>query len=504
MKPITVLYRGEPVEPVVRSLEGLVASGLVERSIVLAPSDSTAAVPVTGDTPCDVWCTASPGGTAMANRLLEQVNTPFLLEIDAGGGLSTTAQALIRLHSVARSSGAVLTYGDYHDRVPSSSGDAAEAALAAHPLADYQEGSVGDRFQFGPLRLWSMETLALAVGRYGSPADSLRWHAWYDLRLKGSVVAPPVRLPEPLSVLEPADQRTSGAAVFDYLMTGRDVQLEAEQVATDHLRRIGALVSGTPNEYICRGDFAQMASVVIPVRNRVLTVADAVASALRQQATFPFNVIVVDNHSTDGTTDILADIAAGDDRLVHVVPERLDLGIGGCWNEGVFHPACGQYAIQLDSDDLYDGEDVLQRIVAGFRAENCGMVIGSYTTVDLSLAEIPPGLIDHKEWTDSNGPNNALRIDGLGAPRAFATELVREHPFPNVSYGEDYAVALRISREFKVGRIFDSLYNCRRWEDNTDADLSATMVAQHQIYKDRVRSVEIAARRLANRREGCA
>jgi len=505
LKPITVLYRGEPVEPVVRTFEGLDRSGLVQRHIVMTPPGSTAEPPA-GVEPTDLWTTDSPGGADTAMRLLEEVDTPFLLEVDVAGGLSVTPQALQRLHSVACSSGAVMTYGDFHDLAPVAGGetDGPTTRLAPHPLADYQEGSVGDRFQFGPLRLWSMEVLALAIGRFGAPSSELRWHAWYDLRLKGSVLAPPIRLPEPLATLQPADRRASGAAVFDYLMTGRDVQLEAERVATDHLRRIGALVSGPPREYVCSGTFERLASVVIPVRDRVLTVADAVASALRQEATFPFNVIVVDNHSTDGTTDILADMAAADDRLVHVVPDRRDLGIGGCWNTGVFHPACGQYAVQLDSDDLYSGVDVLQRIIDCFRAGNCGMVIGSYTTVDLSLSEIPPGLIDHKEWTDGNGPNNALRIDGLGAPRAFATELVREHPFPNVSYGEDYAVALRISREYKVGRIFESLYHCRRWEDNTDADLSAAVVTQHQIYKDRVRSVEIAARRLMNRGEGRA
>ena len=298
-----------------------------------------------------------------------------------------------------------------------------------------------------------------------------------------------------------ADERSTGQAVFDYLLVGRDGQIEAERVAIEHLRRLGALVEGPFAPYAAEGEFPVEASVVIPVRNRVRTVAEAVRGALAQRADFAFNVIVVDNHSTDGTTPLLAEIAAEDPRLVHVIPERNDLGIGGCWNEAVFHPSCGRYACQLDSDDLYDGADVLARVV-GLLRTGCGMVIGSYTTVDFDLNPLPPGLIDHAEWTDDNGPNNALRIDGLGAPRCFATGLLRASPFPNVSYGEDYAVALRISREYKVGRIYDSLYWCRRWEDNTDASLAPAAVAGHQTFKDRIRTLEIAARcRLNEARE---
>jgi len=319
--------------------------------------------------------------------------------------------------------------------------------------------------------------------------------AWYDMRLKCSQVGRLVRLPEPLAARIPVDARRSGAAVFDYLNAGRSAQVEAERIATRHLERIGARVAGPFEEYVSEGEFPVEATVVIPVRNRVLTVTDAVRSALSQKTGFTYNVIVVDNHSTDGTSETLRGFAAEDRRLVHVIPGRQDLGIGGCWNEAVFHEQCGRFAVQLDSDDLYAGPDTLARLVTVLGEGKCGMVIGSYTTVDLGLEEVPPGLIDHREWSDENGPNNALRIDGLGAPRSFHTELLRRHPFPNVSYGEDYAVALRICREFKVGRIYESLYHCRRWEGNTDADLSPEVLARHRTYKDRLRTLEIAARR---------
>jgi glycosyltransferase involved in cell wall biosynthesis len=240
------------------------------------------------------------------------------------------------------------------------------------------------------------------------------------------------------------------------------------------------------------------ASVVIPVRNRARTVADAVKSALAQKTDFPFNVIVVDNYSTDGTTAILADLAGRHHTLKHLIPARRELSIGGCWNEAIFSESCGRYAVQLDSDDLYSGEDVLQRLVDLLRRENCAMAIGSYTIVDGDLREIEPGLIDHREWTEENGRNNALRINGLGAPRAFNTEILRRAGFPNVGYGEDYAAALRISREYRIGRIYDSLYLCRRWEENTDAALSIEQTNRTDAYKDRLRTIEIRARRRMN------
>jgi glycosyltransferase involved in cell wall biosynthesis len=273
-----------------------------------------------------------------------------------------------------------------------------------------------------------------------------------------------------------------------------------EQVATAHLRRIGAFME-PPDTPVAKdgGSYPTEVSVVIPVRNRARTIGDAVRSALSQEAAFDFNVLVVDNHSDDGTTSILAEMAAGDPRLVQITPARTDLGIGGCWNEAVYSHACGRYAVQLDSDDLYAEPDVLATIVDEFRRSGCAMVIGSYTIVDFDLNPIPPGLIDHREWTAENGHNNALRIAGLGAPRAFHTATLRTIGFPNVSYGEDYAVALQMTRRYRIGRIYDSLYWCRRWEDNTDHALPLASVNRYASYKDRLRTIELAARQAALR-----
>jgi len=486
VKPITVRFGGAPTPPVLESLRRIVATGLVEAVHLLAPAEAGEVPEMLGEAPVHVRTAPLPDASPPTLELLETCATPFLLDVLPGGGLDPVPRAVERLLGVARATGAALTYGDYAD-------DLGEGTRP-HPLADWQEGSVGEGFPLGPLRLWSLPALAGATARHGPPPGDLRFHAWYDLRLKASMASPVVHLPEPLCTVRPVDRRATGVAIFDYLTTGQEAQREAERVFTEHLRRIDAFLPGPFRPFEPRAPFPVEASVVIPVRNRVRTVGDAVRSALSQVAPFDFGVIVVDNHSTDGTTDLLEDLAAADARVVHHVPARADLGIGGCWNEAVFHPRCGRFAVQLDSDDLYDGTGVLAEIVALLR-EGCGMVIGAYQTVDFSLNPIPPGLIDHAEWTDDNGPNNALRLNGLGAPRAFSTELVRGHPFPNTSYGEDYAVALRISREWRVGRIYHSLYHCRRWEGNTDADLPADVAARHQVYKDRLRTVEIAARR---------
>jgi glycosyltransferase involved in cell wall biosynthesis len=291
------------------------------------------------------------------------------------------------------------------------------------------------------------------------------------------------------------DTRPTGEKQFDYVdPRNRDYQIEMERVATAHLKRIGAwLQAGFEEVRFGSEIFPVKASVVIPVRNRERTILDAVQSALAQRADFEFNVIVVDNHSTDRTTEILRDI--GDQRLKHVVPQRRDLGIGGCWNEAIFSIHCGQYAIQLDSDDLYINDGVLHRVVAELESGPYAMVIGSYTMVNFSLQEIAPGLIDHREWTRENGRNNALRVNGLGAPRAFNTSVARRIGFPNVSYGEDYAVALRISRDYEIGRIYESVYLCRRWEGNSDSALPLGVANRYDLYKDWLRTIEIRARK---------
>ena len=363
-----------------------------------------------------------------------------------------------------------------------------------HPLIDYQSGSLRDDFDFGPIILVRMSAWHDAMT--GTPAAEYQYAALYALRLDISRSYSIVHIPEYLYTVKEVNRRTIGETLFDYVdPRNQAVQVEMEQVCTGHLKAIGAYLPPTfkalpPEEKT----FPVEASVIIPVRNRARTIEDAITSALSQETTFPFNVIVVDNHSTDGTTEKLLARAGSDARLIVICPERNDLGIGGCWNLGIHHPACGEYAVQLDSDDVYSAPDTLQQVVDKFRSESCAMVIGSYRMTNFQMQEIPPGIIDHREWTDENGRNNALRINGLGAPRAFYTPLIRQLNFPNTSYGEDYAVGLRISREYRIGRIYDVLYLCRRWEDNSDAALSIEKMNQYNLYKDRLRTWELEAR----------
>jgi hypothetical protein len=400
------------------------------------------------------------------------------------------------LTAAAVDSQAALLYSDYFD------GDAA-GKVVLHPLVDYQPGSLRDDFDFGQVVVLSRQAIEGLDAAIASEDGAGEFGGWYDLRLRASERGAVLRLAEPTYVL-PAVASGGGDGHFSYVdPRNRDYQIAMERVATAHLERIGAHVPPPAGKLAAEtAAFPVEASVVIPVRNRERTVADAVRSALGQKAAFEFNVLVVDNHSTDGTSMILTDLARSEPRLKVIVPERLDLGIGGCWNEAIYSPHCGRYAVQLDSDDLYSAADVLERIVAEFRKKACAMVVGSYTIVDFNLKPIPPGLIDHREWTDENGHNNALRIHGLGAPRAFHVPTLREIGFPNVSYGEDYAVALQLSRWYPVGRIYDSLYWCRRWEDNTDHALALETKNRYAAYKDRLRSIEIAARQAQQRAAG--
>ena len=365
----------------------------------------------------------------------------------------------------------------------------------AVPTNEYQEGSVRDDFDFGPLVLIRTEALRefLSTG-----PETMQHAALYQLRLYISRMGHLVHINEYLYTEQEQDTRTSGEKQFDYVdPRNRQIQIEMERSCTTHFKEVGAFIDYRKLQTIDTGtgDFPYEATVIIPVKNRVRTIGDAVRSVLEQDTDFPFNLIVVDNHSTDGTSEILSQLSAVNHQLSIVTPERTDLGIGGCWDLAIRHEQCGRYAVQLDSDDLYSDPHTLQSIVDTFRRERCAMVVGSYRLCNFALETLPPGIIDHREWTEENGMNNALRINGLGAPRAFYTPVIREIGFPNVSYGEDYAVGIAISRTYRLGRIYEPIYLCRRWEGNSDAALSPERVAAHNHYKDSLRTQEIRARK---------
>ena len=394
-----------------------------------------------------------------------------------------------RMTAIAEDTGADMLYADHYRIVDGPDGN---PVRERHPLIDCQRGALRNDFDFGNVLMFRTESFRRAVDEMDMDYE---YAALYDLRLRMDSI---VHINEYLYTDVETDSRKSGEKQFDYVdPRNRAVQIEMEKACTAHLKRIGAYLQPKfkePDSCGLGGDFPVTATVVIPVFNRIRTVGDAVASALSQECAFPFNVIVVDNHSTDGTTDLLASMAEKDARLVHVIPQRNDLGIGGCWNMAVHHPMCGEYAVQLDSDDVYSGPDTLQKIVDAFREQKCAMVVGTYQMTDFQMNPIPPGIIDHREWTEDNGRNNALRINGLGAPRAFWTPLLRTLNLPNTSYGEDYALGLRISREYRIGRIYDVLYCCRRWEGNSDAALDVDKVNANNLYKDRIRTWELEAR----------
>jgi len=411
--------------------------------------------------------------SAAIQELLEGAESDVIFLGDSRVHIEPGPRMFDRMAQVIRETGCGWVYAD----------------APGHPRIDYQIGSLRDGFDFGPI-----VGMSVRAARESGIDSGWKWGGLYDLRLRISEKYALVRIPEPLYTAAPIDARPTGEKQFDYVdPRNRNYQIEMEQIATAHLKRIGAWLPPEFDKVAITETFPVKASVIIPVRNRERTILDAVQSALAQRTDFEFNVIVVDNHSTDRTTEILRSL--NDSRLKHIVPARRDLGIGGCWNEAIYSKECGEYAAQLDSDDLYVDDSVLGRIVAELEAGPFAMVIGSYTMVDFSLKEVPPGLVDHREWSRDNGRNNALRVNGFGAPRAFNTSIVRRIGFPNVSYGEDYAVALRISRDYEIGRIYNSVYLCRRWEGNSDSALPLEIANRYDEYKDWLRTVEIQARK---------
>ncbi len=460
----------------------LYQSPLINRVYVICPDETIfdqAGIVVIG----------KPLSTACILAIASKTEADYVMIILQNTSLVPGQFALERMVQLTENCGAKMTFSDYYE--------IRNGEQFNHPVTDYLQGSLRDDFNFGPVQLYRRDVL-----KAFSSEIKERWDyaGLYALRLLASRMGEIVHIREFLFTMNEPDIRKSGEKMFDYVSSNsRAKQIEMEEACTVHLKKIGGFITPEFKEADLGGNFPVEATVIIPVRNRYKTIKDAVDSVLNQEADFNFNLIVVDNHSTDGTTSLLQEYT--DPRLIHVQPTRTDLGIGGCWNEALFHEKCGRFAIQLDSDDLYASEKTLQKIVDKFYEEKCAMVIGSYQMCNFKLEEIPPGLIDHKEWTSDNGTNNALRINGLGAPRAFFTPVLREIRLPNTSYGEDYAVGLMISRTWKIGRIYEAIYLCRRWEDNSDASLDVARQNAHDAYKDSLRTFELLARIKANKKK---
>ena len=467
------------LEETMQTVKELRASTLVDKIYLLASPITNVCIPE-----CELISVEKMQSTQAMQAIAEHSDKAYTLVYTKRTALRLGMFALERMVQVMEMTQAGMVYADHYQQV--------DGVLKPAPVIDYQPGSLRDDFDFGSVLLFNANTFKEAIK---DTEEEYQYAGLYDLRLKISQKSKLVHINEYLYTEVESDKRKSGEKQFDYVdPKNRQVQIEMEQACTNHLKEIGGYLYPIfrPVDFSSH-TFEYEASVIIPVRNRIRTVKDAVRSALNQQTTFPFNVIVIDNHSTDGTSEVLHELSS-DKRLIHVIPERDDLGIGGCWNVGIHHEKCGKFAVQLDSDDVYKDEHALQIMVNAFYEQNCAMVIGTYMMTDFNMNEIAPGIIDHKEWTPDNGRNNALRINGLGAPRAFYTPILREIKVPNTSYGEDYALGLKISHDYQIGRIYDVIYLCRRWEGNSDAALPVEKINQNNLYKDRLRTWELEQR----------
>lgn len=441
---------------------------------------------------CYILPSSAPESVERYKQVALYANTPFTLICTQVQDLEFGYMALERMCDYLSAPQCSMVYADHYKTI--------KGERTPHPVIDYQLGSVRDDFDFGSLLMFRTDYLKRAINEIEAEKE-YQHSALYALRLALSRYGELTHIREFLYTETEIDLRKSGEKQFDYVdPRNRQVQIEREEVFTRHLKKIGAYLKPSMMTVdLKEGEFSHEASIIIPVRNRARTINDAIRSVLEQETSFPFNLIIIDNHSTDGISEIIEQYK-NDNRVIHLIPERTDLGIGGCWNLGINHPQCGRFAIQLDSDDLYSSPHTLQTIVDKFYKEQCAMVIGSYRMTDFTLQTLPPGVIDHKEWTDENGHNNALRINGLGAPRAFFTPLLRKIRVPNTSYGEDYALGLAFSRQYRIGRIYDVLYLCRRWEGNSDAALSIEKINQNNNYKDSLRTLEIKLRQAMNKK----
>ena len=467
----------EQVTATVRELE---ASGCVNRIYLLVAEEGDYS-----SLNCPLIQIDSLNSSKTVAQIASHCDTDFALVYTKYTTLNLGYFALERFMGIAEDSAAGLVYADHYQLI--------DGKRNPMPLITCQEGSLRDDFNFGSVWVYRSSALKSAVAQ---TSGDYPFAGLYNLRLSVSRMAPLVHINEFLYTEVETDTRKSGQKIFDYVdPKNRAVQIDMEKACTEHLKAVGGYLEPhfKPVQFN-ESSFEYEASVVIPVFNRIRTIEDAIRSVLKQQTSFPFNLIIVDNHSTDGTTEAIQQYTS-DPRVVHVVPDRFDLGIGGCWNYGVHHPKCGKFAIQLDSDDVYADETTITKMVNAFYQQNCAMVVGTYRMTNFEMETIPPGIIDHKEWTPENGRNNALRINGLGAPRAFYTPLLRQIKLPNTSYGEDYALGLRFSREYQIGRVYDVVYCCRRWEGNSDAALDIVKQNAHNLYKDRIRTWELQARK---------
>jgi len=492
MNPLTIILKYVNEYWFEECLEQFIKSNIVEKILLICTSEYSFQ-----SEKCKLIKSEHITSGKFLNNLLNEIKTEYFAIVNSCLPIYLGQNALERLLNVSHQTSSAIVYSDFYEFDSYSHID--------HPLLDYQIGSARDDFDFGYITLFSTASVKKALKKYGEIED-VKYAGLYDLRLKTSIENRIFHLPEFLYTIDTSNAKKSSNQErhFDYVdPRNRTTQIEMEKVFTSYLKNINAYLEPefdkVPEYKIV---FPVEASIIIPVRNRIQTISDAVESAVEQKTTFPFNCIIVDNHSTDGTTEIIRRLSIKYKNVKHIIPERTDLGIGGCWNEAIYSELCGRYAIQLDSDDLYIDSNVLQKIVDMFHKNKYAMIIGSYKTVNLKLEEIPPGVVDHKEWTPKNGRNNALRINGLGAPRAFNTALLRElGGFPNVSYGEDYTVALRISRQYQIGRIYEPIYLCRRWAGNTDAKLTIEQANKNNFYKDKIRTIEILARQKLNKTE---
>lgn len=480
-KRLTVIVPKKNIETNQITIERLKQNLNVEKIILLSNDDDK----LNAD---QIILVESFQSTETIKKISKHLSSDYVLLMLSDKPIIPGQYMIERFIQISENTNAGLVYSDFYE---SSNG-----TLLPHQVIDYQEGSLRDDFDFGEMFFVRSDAFKDAAGKMNT---DYKFAGIYDLRLKISESYSLFHIPEYLYTVEKAEKVGTEDKHFSYVdPKNRQVQLEMEEACTEHLKVVGAYLKPEQKKIEFDDRFEIEASVIIPVRNRVKTISDAIKSVLSQKTNFKFNLIIVDNHSTDGTTEVIAKYANQDNRIIHIIPQRHDLGIGGCWNEAVNHPKCGRFACQLDSDDIYKDENTLQTIVDTFHKEKCAMVIGSYQITDFELNELPPGLIDHREWTDENGANNALRINGLGAPRALYTPILCELIVPNVSYGEDYAVGLAISRDYKIGRIYHSLYLCRRWEGNTDAKLDLPRINANNFYKDKIRTIELLARKKKN------